>query len=54
MRPLYVLYGNERENLEKQYNIFMNVAGTIYWQYNVDIYENETAQVSYAFPYSDF
>lgn len=49
-----VLYGNERENLEKQYNIFMNVAGTIYWQYNVDIYENETAQVSYAFPYSDF
>lgn len=49
-----VLYGEERENLEKQYNIFMNVAGTIYWQNNVNVYENETAQVSYAFPYADF
>lgn len=25
----------------------MNVAGTIYWQNNVNVYENETAQVSY-------
>lgn len=49
-----VLYGEERENLEKQYNIFMNVAGTIYWQNNVNVYENETAQVSYVFPYADF
>ena len=53
-KSVEVLYGEERENLEKQYNIFMNVAGTIYWQNNVNVYENETAQVSYAFPYADF
>lgn len=49
-----VLYGNEVNDFYKEYGVYLHVAGTIEYKYEVQIYKNETTTISHAFPYSDY
>lgn len=49
-----VLYGTEVDDFYEEYGEYLNIAGTIYYEYDVSVYEKETTTVSYAFSYTDF
>lgn len=53
-KSIDVLDGTADDDFYEKYGEFLNVAGTIHYEYDVNVYEKETTTVSHTYPYSDF